>query len=394
MDKTSRAPLPSIRGRILSALLAFGFSIVVLVSFAMAVADGWATGLFSLALVLFAVGLLAWHLAGSLTREVRVLARAVEDANAATPPSPVPPASFRADTQETRELARSLGAYATRIRALTASAQEEAEGCRVQVSETGAILSDFMYYMAHVLRTPVNAIRWTVESLKNEESGEVTDEQRELLDKLEYSSVKLASVADELQDAFIVLRGDPLHVRPAACDLARLVDEAAGTWAVALRRKGLKVSWRHPGEDLPALRGDERRLSQVLNVLMDNAVKYSPPGSTISVRAQAVGAKVPEAVQKKWAVPPGVSQSVLVAVSDQGIGIPRGESDSVFRPFFRGEKARELWVDGKGLGLTLARAIVGTHGGQMWFSSRPGKGTTMHFSVPFTERRRVPRAEK
>lgn len=393
MDKLRHAAYPSIRGRILASFVCFGLSLIVLMAFALSVADDWATGLLSLGLIAALACGTAWHLASALTREIRVLARAVSDANASTPPSPVPPPSFCARTQETRELAEALAEYGWRIRTLGASVEEEAEICRNKAAETTGILSDFMYYTAHVLRTPVNAIRWTVESLKNEETGEVTEGQRELLDKLEYSSVKLASVADELQDAFIVLRGDALHMRPQPCDVAALVDAAAGAWAVELRRKSLKLAWRHPAEELPAVQGDPRRIEQVLDVLIDNTVKYSSDKRTVTVRAHAVGDKVPPQVAKEWAIPSSVKGSVVLAVSDQGMGIPAAEASSVFRPFFRGERAREVWVDGKGLGLTLARAIVVTHGGQMWFASRPGRGTTMYFSLPFVDRRRVPRKE-
>ncbi|OGL67222.1 hypothetical protein A2856_04165 [Candidatus Uhrbacteria bacterium RIFCSPHIGHO2_01_FULL_63_20] len=392
MDKKRHSRLPSIRGRILSAFLAFGLAIVVLVAFAMTVADQMTNVAFMLALVLFLAGLLSWHLASALTREVRVLARAVRDAEEA-PPQPIPPSSFIPETSEIQELALSLQEYAWRTRTLTAAALDDAQACRARASENTSILSEFMYYIAHVLRTPVNAIRWTVESLKNEETGTVTEAQRELLDKLEYSTVKLASVADELQDAFIVLRGDALHLRPAPCDITRVIDEVVGTWAVPLRRKNLKVVWRHPSKALPQLNADEHRIAQVLNILIDNAIKYSSQGSTISIRVQAIDKNPPSEVAKQCAVPPGTGRCMVVAVSDQGIGIPRAEASSLFRPFFRGAKARELWVDGKGLGLTLARAIVSTHGGQIWFSSRPGKGTGVHFSIPLDGTDRVRPAE-
>lgn len=391
MDKLRHAAYPSIRGRILMSFVGFGLGLVALLAFAFAVADDAATGLLSLGLVSALACGTAWHLSSSLTRELRVLARAVSDANKATPPSPVPPPSFRARTQEIRELAEALAEYGWRIRTLGASVEEEADLCRSKTAETTGILSDFMYYTAHVLRTPVNAIRWTVESLKNEDSGEVTEGQRELLDKLEYSSVKLASVADELQDAFIVLRKDPLHMRAQPCDVGAIVDAAAGSWAVALRRKSLKLAWHPDASGLPLVLGDPKRIEQVLDVLIDNTVKYSPEKRTVTVRAIAVGAKAPPEAVKKWSIPSDVKDSVVVSVSDQGMGIPAAETGSVFRPFFRGERARDVWVDGKGLGLTLARAIVGTHGGQMWFTSRPGHGTAMFFSLPVAGRPRAPR---
>lgn len=237
-------------------------------------------------------------------------------------------------------------------------------GCRLDETEAIGTLSDFMYYIAHIVRTPVNAIRWSVESLKNEDEGEVNEGQREVLDTLESSAVKLAAVTSDLQDALLVIRGESIHMRSGPVDVPTIIDRAAGRMAVQLRRKGLKLDWVHPEKPLPQVRCDASRVEQVILVLLDNAVKYTPPGRRIAILADQDG------------------ENLMISVEDEGIGIGKKEQSRIFRAFFRGEEARGLWVDGKGVGLMLAKAIVEGCGGKMWFTSHKGRGTAMRFSLP------------
>lgn len=241
--------------------------------------------------------------------------------------------------------------------------RSKAKRCMGATEATGT-LSDFMYYTAHVLRTPVNAIRWSVESLKNEDEGTVSPGQREVLDTLEASAVKLASVASEFQDALLVIRGEPIHMRPGQCDVASLIDVAAGRLAVPLRRKDLKLDWQHPAKPLPPVRCDPDRVAQVITILLDNAVRYTEPGHRIAVTTEREGDRV------------------VVSVEDEGVGIAKKDQPHIFRAFFRGEGARELWVDGKGVGLMLAKSIIEGCGGELRFTSQKGRGTTMRFSIP------------
>jgi signal transduction histidine kinase len=250
------------------------------------------------------------------------------------------------------------------LKAYTDRLTEETETCRATASEATSILSDFMYYVAHVLRTPANAIRWSVESLKNEEPGPVNEAQREVLDTLESSSVKLVRVAADFQDALLVIRGEQIHMRPVACDLPSIIDSAAGRMAVAMRRRGIRLQWHAPSRPLPAVRCDPDRVEQLIGILLDNAVKYSPSGRIVTVTARLDRG------------------SVVVSVADHGVGIPKKEQPFVFRAFYRGAQARHLWVDGKGVGLMLGKAIAEGCGGTLSFSSHPGKGTVMRFTVP------------
>jgi signal transduction histidine kinase len=118
-------------------------------------------------------------------------------------------------------------------------------------------------------------------------------------------------------------------------------------------------------EEFPMIVGDERRLTQVLNNLVSNAIKYSPDGSDILIRGE---------------VHP---QHVTLAVQDKGIGIPERQQHRIFQKFSRLDNALSRKTEGTGLGLYLSKAIVEAHHGRIWFHNNPaGPGTTFTFSLP------------
>jgi two-component system phosphate regulon sensor histidine kinase PhoR len=118
-------------------------------------------------------------------------------------------------------------------------------------------------------------------------------------------------------------------------------------------------------DDLPPIRGDEERLDQLLMNLLHNAIKFSPQGGTVTITTD----EQPD--------------SVVVSVTDHGIGIPPKDRDRVFERFYKVDRARQRGLGGTGLGLAIARHIAEAHGGRLWLQSTEGKGSTFSFSVPF-----------
>jgi signal transduction histidine kinase len=122
--------------------------------------------------------------------------------------------------------------------------------------------------------------------------------------------------------------------------------------------------------DTPLVWIDSDRIEQVLVNLLDNAIKYSPPGATVVVKVSA-----------------GPDRSALVAVHDQGIGIPAEDLPYVGQRFYRADKARSRSegaraIGGSGLGLAIAQALVRAHGGRLWLESQEGQGTVVSFTLP------------
>jgi two-component system phosphate regulon sensor histidine kinase PhoR len=115
------------------------------------------------------------------------------------------------------------------------------------------------------------------------------------------------------------------------------------------------------------IRGDDDRLGQLLVNLLHNAIKFSPAGGDVTVRARSA------------------ETEVVVSVEDQGLGIPRADLDRVFERFYKVDKARVRGKGGTGLGLAIARHIVEGHGGRIWVESEEGRGATFSFAIPLRD---------
>lgn len=287
-------------------------------------------------------------------------------------------------TREIDQLGNELKGFILHLQSCERSKRQSDKQHSLYNEEMTTVLSHFMYYMSHVLRTPLNSIRWAVEMLKNEEAGDVSQEQRELLDQLEKDTVKLTNVAGELQDTLVVIRGKKIHARPKVCHPYNIIDKVAGQWAVAARRKNLQLIWDRPGNPTDTFLADCGLIQRALNFLVDNAVRYTPEGKAVKIELFAFPKSVTAAQRKKMSMPAKVKKSgLIIAVADQGIGIPQKEQAHIFDPFFRASNAKDQWVDAKGLGLTLARAILDQHGGQIWIKSQLNRGTTAYLYIPY-----------
>jgi two-component system phosphate regulon sensor histidine kinase PhoR len=136
-------------------------------------------------------------------------------------------------------------------------------------------------------------------------------------------------------------------------------------WEKRFEARQLKSHLDVPG-DLPLLEADESRLQEVVYNLLDNAVKYSQPGGTISLRAAVAG------------------ERVRISVADQGVGIPEADLPRIFQRFYRADKGRSRELGGTGLGLSIVKHIVQLHGGTVEAESEPGKGTTISVLLPLS----------
>ena len=110
---------------------------------------------------------------------------------------------------------------------------------------------------------------------------------------------------------------------------------------------------------------DEDKLTQVLDNIISNALKYSPEGGQVTFKIKELG------------------DHIEVSIRDQGIGIPKNNVKKVFERFYRVDKARTRQLGGTGLGLAIAKEMIGAHGGQIWARSIEGKGTTILFTLPY-----------
>ena len=223
------------------------------------------------------------------------------------------------------------------------------------------IRKDFVANVSHELRTPISSIKGYTETLLD---GKVEDKDtvKEFLNIIHQDSNRLANLIDDLLDLSRIESGkmkmefEPVDIKLTADRCVNVLERSAGD-------RSLTVKVNMPS-GLPGVSGDEKRLSQVFVNLLDNAIKYTPEGGSITIAA----------AQKE--------NVVQVDISDTGIGISEKDLPRIFERFYRVDKARSRELGGTGLGLSIVKHIVQAHNGQVWVRSTPGAGSTFSFTIP------------
>ncbi|MDQ3449021.1 MAG: ATP-binding protein [Chloroflexota bacterium] len=226
------------------------------------------------------------------------------------------------------------------------------------------IRTEFIDNLSHELRTPLTTVRLLTETVSRDlEDVVVPGRIRDRIKKIDVETGHLVQMVNELLDLSRIEGGAPQLLRDEV--------ELGGVIRVALERirpfadrQRVTLAADLPEGDLPRVVGDEERLGQLLINLLHNAVKFSQDRTRVVVTAREE------------------SGEVLVMVSDQGAGIPRGDLDRVFERFYKVDKARVRGVGGTGLGLAIARHIVEAHSGRIWAESEEGSGSTFSFALP------------
>ncbi len=243
-----------------------------------------------------------------------------------------------------------------------------------ELQQLDKVKSDLLANVSHELRTPLTAIGGYTEALHAGLLGELQPAQRNALAVVERNIVRLRGMIDQLL-SFSRIESGRLEVDLKAFDLepaARLVVEAV---RAALGR-GHELRFAAPPE-LPEVYGDPGRIAQVLENLLTNAVKFSPPGSLVELHLALV--------------PSGVE----VSVEDHGIGIPVEAQEKIFDRFFQVDASSKRQFGGMGLGLAIVKEILDLHHSRIAVESRPGEGATFRFVLPVALERTtlVPTAE-
>ena len=228
---------------------------------------------------------------------------------------------------------------------------------------------DFVANVSHEFKTPLTAIQGFAETLL---AGAMDDPQhrvRFLQIILEHSR-RLARLTDDLLE-LSKMDADRLALEVDRLSASQLVQSCVETTQRVANEKHLRFSINLP-QCLPDVAADRRRIAEVLQNLLDNAIQYTPAGGEIVVSASAGG------------------QEVTFTVSDTGIGIPQVDQPRIFERFYRVDVARSREVGGTGLGLSIAKHLVEAHGGRIWVESEVGRGSQFHFTVPVFQPHHAP----
>jgi signal transduction histidine kinase len=278
----------------------------------------------------------------------------------------------RGMTQPLREMARAArsmeaGDYGQRVQ--TASRDEVGQLAVAfnrmsgELEDLERLRRDLVANVSHELRTPISALRARLENLLDG----VERPDPETLQVMLAQTERLGRLVDQLLELSRLESGDVPMVRERVV-LPPLVARVLSEIDVMRARRDVELTEDLP-KDLPAIYADAERVHQVLFNLLDNAVRFTPSGGRVTVRASRRNG------------------SVDVTVADTGPGIAAEHLSRVFERFYRIDPGRSRNEGGTGIGLAIARSVVEAHGGRIWAESEPGKGSVFTFELPADEGR-------
>jgi two-component system sensor histidine kinase SenX3 len=221
-----------------------------------------------------------------------------------------------------------------------------------------SVRREFVDNIGQELKRPVGALGLLAETLAAEDDPAVV---ARLSRRLQNEAQRVSRVVDDLMLLSRMDGGDPEG--PEAVPVHLIVAQAAERVRAAAQEKDMTVNFGEPAQRLAVL-GDRRQIVSAIYNLLDNAVKYSPPGSVVEVRGRTEG---------EW---------VDISVRDRGIGIPEADLEHIFERFYRVEGARARHLGGTGLGLSIVRHVVGNHGGEVRVESTEGEGSNFVVRLP------------
>ena len=250
------------------------------------------------------------------------------------------------------------------VRAVPLADEPRPTGVLVVVEDTSErrrlenVRRDFVANISHELKTPVGALALLAETLMDERDPEVIPR---LAERLANEAFRVGNTIDDLLELSRLEVATGLATDEVG--VAHFVGEAADRVRPAAEQRGITIDVEQAPARLEVV-GDRRQLVSAVTNLLDNAVKYSEPGSTVDVGARTDG---------RW---------VDVTVRDRGIGIPRRDLERIFERFYRVDRARSRETGGTGLGLAIVRHVASNHRGEIRVESREGVGSTFTLRLP------------
>lgn len=227
------------------------------------------------------------------------------------------------------------------------------------------VRANFVSMVSHELRTPLNSVHGFIDLLIQGHMGELTEEQRLYLGYTQEGVQQLMTI---VEDILFMTRSDSgqFVIRPQKTNSRVLAKQVVTSLKVQAKKAAVILDKDIP-DVAPLIYADQQRMQQVLNNLVTNAIKFTPPHGTVTIRVRPH---------------PEQEDKVLFSVIDTGDGIPPEDQPHVFERFYQSNHEMQSKMGGYGLGLSIARLIVEQHGGEIYFESQPQQGTTFYFTAP------------
>jgi len=241
--------------------------------------------------------------------------------------------------------------------------EDELRRAIIKADAANQAKGDFLARMSHEIRTPIHGVMGTLDLLRD---TELEPEQRQYVNMARTSADTLLQVINQILD-FSKIEAGRIKLESANFTLRKTVEEALSTVAVLAHKKGLEVLL-HITRDVPvSIIGDPVRLQQVIVNLLGNAIKFTEHGEIV------LGVNVETADETEF--------ELHFSIRDTGIGIPKEKQGVLFNPFEQVDGSNCRKYGGSGLGLSICKQLVNLMNGRIWFTSRPGEGSTFHFTV-------------
>jgi signal transduction histidine kinase len=225
------------------------------------------------------------------------------------------------------------------------------------------VRANFVSMVSHELRTPLNSVHGFIDLLLQGYMGELNKEQNKYLGFAQEGVQQLVSI---VEDILFITRSDSgqFEIKQQEIDFRVLANQILTGLQPQALKAGVILDEDIP-TPAPILNVDPQRMKQVLNNLVTNAIKFTPPDGTVTIRVR-----------------PHNERFVIISVSDTGFGIPVEDQPHIYERFYQSNHALQSKIGGYGLGLSIAKVIVEQHGGEMSFDSIVDKGTTFYFTAP------------
>lgn len=238
-----------------------------------------------------------------------------------------------------------------------------------KLTELNQLKSNFISNISHELRTPLTHLKGYLDILSDQSLGPLTAQQVEALQVLKRAENRLERLIDDLIQFSLAARGE-LSLRISSFSLEDVLSQVISQAALKARSKEISIR-THILNDLPQVQADLEKISWVLSQLVDNAIKFTPRGGQVRIRARLE------------------NNLASVTIIDTGIGIPPERITEIFEPFHQLDGSVTRRYAGTGLGLAMVRRILEAHGSLVKVESMPEKGSQFEFSLPVTKNSHV-----
>jgi signal transduction histidine kinase len=225
------------------------------------------------------------------------------------------------------------------------------------------IKSEFISIAAHQLRTPLSAVKWTLKMVIDGDLGNLNSEQKTFLMQGYQTNERTIRLVNDFLNVVRIEEGR-FGYQFSLIQLEDLIDNIIQDFTHRINKKKIKFIFNKPSSPLPKVNVDPTKMRLAIQNLIDNALKYTPSGGSVTISIQ---------YSKLY---------IRVSVQDTGMGIPKNQLKRLFGKFFRSDNAIRRQTEGSGLGLFIVKNIIEEHGGKVSVESEENKGSTFSFTLP------------